>query len=54
MIAEDLLDRLHLRGVGEDRRGAMGIDVVDLLRGDARIAQGAAHDPHLAFDNRLG
>ena len=32
----------------------MGIDVVDLLRRDARIAQRAAHDPHLTFHDRLG
>ena len=54
MIAEDLLDRLDLGGIGEDRRGRVGIDVVDLLRGDARLTQSAAHDPHLAFDHRLG
>ena len=35
VIAEDLLDRLDLGGVGEDRRGAVGVDVVDLLRRDA-------------------
>ena len=27
---------------------------IDLLRGDARVAQRAAHDPHLTFDTRLG
>jgi hypothetical protein len=54
MIAEDLFDRLDLGGIGEDRRGTMGIDVVDLLRCDACIAQSATHDPHLAFDNRPG
>src|SRR6185295_10464048 len=49
-LAEHLLDRVHLRRIGEDGRGAVGIDVVDLLRRDAGVAQGAAHDPHLAVD----
>ena len=42
-IAEDRLNRLRFRFIASRRRGAVGIDVADLARFDARIANGIHH-----------
>ena len=52
MGAEDVFDRVRLGKVTERRRRAVRVDVVDLLRLDARPIESAVH--HLRHADRVG
>ena len=45
VVAEDGLDRLGLGHVADRRRGAVGVDVIDLVQRDARRASACAASP---------
>ena len=49
MCAEDRLDGCRLALVVERRRGAVGIDVVDLFRLEAGLGQGELHGARRAL-----
>ena len=53
VVAEDLLDRLGLRRVAQLRAGAVGVDVLNVLRVDLRVAQGHAHGHRRSRSGRM-